>query len=88
MPGCNPQSRSSASFASFDDPDGNVGMFQETVILFPTTSDSAGGPARALRRAVVAHGERECRTGQPDPVRSNWSAEYAGREQSGEEFAP
>jgi hypothetical protein len=87
MPGCNPQPRSYASFASFNDPDGNVGVLQERVILLPTTSDSASDLASALRRAVAAHGEREDRTGQPDPVRPNWSAEYMVREQAGEEFA-
>jgi hypothetical protein len=39
--------------------------------------------AAALRRAELAHGEHEKRTGQRDADWPNWYAEYIIREQAG-----
>ncbi|HUL33760.1 MAG TPA: VOC family protein [Candidatus Eisenbacteria bacterium] len=64
------------SFASFSDPDGNGWLFQEITSRPPgridpaaTSFASANDLASALRRATVAHGMHEKRTGASDP---NW----------------
>jgi len=62
--------RSYRSFASFHDPDGNGWLFQEITARLPgridpatTTFASANDLASAMRRASVAHGKHEERTG-------------------------
>jgi hypothetical protein len=42
--------------------------------------------ANAMRRASVAHGEHEARTGQADKNWPDWYAEYMVREQNGQEL--
>ena len=51
-----------------------------------TTFDSVSHLASALRRAAVAHGEHEKRTGEEDPDWPEWYAEYMVRERAGEEL--
>lgn len=88
--GADPDHRSYRSFASFSDPDGNGWLFQEITERLPgrvegeTTFSSAAELARALRRASVAHGEHEKRTGgQHDENWPDWYAEYMVSEQAG-----
>lgn len=50
-----------------------------------TRYESVEDLADALRRAEVAHGEHERRTGQADPNWPDWYALYMVREQAGEE---
>jgi catechol 2,3-dioxygenase-like lactoylglutathione lyase family enzyme len=89
--GPDPERRSYRSFASFHDPDGNGWLFQEITSRLPgrvagdTTYASASDLSQALRRAAVAHGQHEARTGQADPNWPNWYAEYMVSEQSGKE---
>jgi hypothetical protein len=68
-----PEGRSYASFASFNDPDGNGWLLQEITTRLPGRIDAAetgfrsiADLAGALRRAEAAHGEHEKRTGQRD----------------------
>jgi len=82
--------RSYASFASFNDPDGNGWLFQEVTVRLPGRVDASDtrftSPtelAGALRRAAAAHGEHEKRTGQQDANWPEWYAEYIVREQAG-----
>ena len=49
-------------------------------ITFASSSDLAA----ALRRAEVAHGEHEKRTGQRDAAWADWYAQYMVAEQAGE----
>ncbi len=79
------------SFASFSDPDGNGWFLQEVTTRLPGRIDSRTTDfasvtdlAGALRRASVAHGEHEKRTGKHDDNWSDWYAEYMVREQKGE----
>ena len=81
------------SFASFSDPDGNTWLLQEITTRLPgrvdpapTTFGSAKALADAMRRASVAHGEHEKRTGGYDENWPDWYAEYMVREQAGEEL--
>jgi hypothetical protein len=90
LSGRDPQRRSYASFASFNDPDGNRWLLQEITARLPgrvdagnTTFASSAELATALRRAEAAHGEHEKRTGQHDANWSDWYAEYLVREQAG-----
>jgi catechol 2,3-dioxygenase-like lactoylglutathione lyase family enzyme len=86
--------RSYRSFASFSDPDGNGWLFQELTTRLPGRIDSAETAfasvtdlASALRRAAVAHGEHEKRTGgQRDENWPDWYAEYMVSEQTGREL--
>src|SRR5579862_5817997 len=86
--GPDPERGSYRSFASFKDPDGNGWLFQEITQRLPgrvegdTTFASSGDLAAALRRASVAHGEHEKRTGQHDENWPDWYAEYIVREQA------
>ena len=48
-----------------------------------TTFISSSELASALRRAAVAHGEHEKRTGQHDEGWPDWYADYIVREQAG-----
>jgi catechol 2,3-dioxygenase-like lactoylglutathione lyase family enzyme len=89
--GPDPEHRSYRSFASFTDPDGNGWLFQEVTTRLPgridsaaTTFASANDLASAMRRASVAHGKHEERTGgQRDENWPDWYASYMVAEQSG-----
>jgi catechol 2,3-dioxygenase-like lactoylglutathione lyase family enzyme len=88
--GVDPERRSYFSLASFGDADGNGWMLQEITTRLPgrvegdTTFASAAELAATLRRAAVAHGEHEKRTGGHDVNWPDWYAEYIVREQAGE----
>jgi catechol 2,3-dioxygenase-like lactoylglutathione lyase family enzyme len=89
--GLDPQRRSYASYASFSDPDGNIWLLQEVTTRLPGRIDSsatnfasATDLASALRRAALAHGEHEKRTGQHDADWPDWYADYLAAEQSGD----
>ena len=92
--GPDPEHRSYRSFASFRDPDGNGWLFQEITARLPgrvdasdTTFTSLNELAAALRRAAVAHGEHEKRTGgQHDENWPDWYAEYMVSEQGGKDL--
>ena len=89
--GLDPEHRSYRSFASFSDPDGNGWLLQEVTARLPgrvdtdvTTFTSSAELAAALRRAAVAHGEHEARTGgQRDENWPDWYAAYTVAEQAG-----
>jgi len=88
-----PDRRSYASFASFNDPDGNGWLLQEITTRLPgridpgaTTFGSASELASAFRRAEAAHGEHEKRTGQRDVNWPEWYAAYMAAEQAGTEL--
>ena len=89
--GLDPERRSYNSFATFSDPDGNTWLLQEVTARLPgrvdtdeTTFTSSSDLAAALRRAAVAHGEHEKRTGgQRDENWPDWYAEYIVREHAG-----
>lgn len=79
--GPDPERASYKSYATFTDPDGNTWLLQEITVRLPgrvdasdTTFASTSDLADAMRRASVAHGEHEKRTGQAD---ENWPAWYA-----------
>jgi catechol 2,3-dioxygenase-like lactoylglutathione lyase family enzyme len=79
-----------ASFASFNDPDGNGWLFQEVTSRLPgrvdpaaTTFASAGDLASALRRVEAAHAEHEKRIGKADANWPDWYAAYMIAEQAG-----
>jgi catechol 2,3-dioxygenase-like lactoylglutathione lyase family enzyme len=82
------------SFATFHDPDGNGWLLQEVTTRLPGRVDpaatmfgSASDLESALRRAAVAHGEHEQRTGgQRDENWPNWYAAYMVAEQAGTEL--
>ncbi len=86
--------RSYRSFASFRDPDGNGWLFQEITTRLPgridpatTTFSSTKDLASAMRRASVAHGKHEERTGgQRDENWPDWYAAYMVAEQAGGEL--
>ena len=91
--GPDPDRRSYASFVTFEDPDGNSWLLQEITTRFPGRVDSASTAyalraalAAAMRRASVAHGEHEARTGRPDENWPDWYAAYMVAEQSGAEL--
>lgn len=78
------------SFANLHDPDGNVWLLQEVTTRFPgrtnpnaTTYASIADLANAMRRASVAHGEHEARTGLADANWPDWYAAYMVAEQAG-----
>ncbi|SAL60372.1 Glyoxalase-like domain protein [Caballeronia arvi] len=86
--GPHPDRATYASFAAFNDPDGNEWVFQEVTTRFPgrvdshqTTFSSPIELAGALRRAAAAHGEHEKLTGKHDENWPDWYAEYIVREQ-------
>jgi catechol 2,3-dioxygenase-like lactoylglutathione lyase family enzyme len=92
--GPDPKRNSYRSFASFNDPDGNGWLFQEITTRLPgrvegdTAFTSSADLASALRRAAVAHGEHEKRTGgRHDENWPDWYAEYIVREQAGNPLA-
>ncbi len=88
--GPDPERRSYFSLASFSDPDGNGWLLQEVTARLPgrveanTTFTSTAELTAALRRAAIAHGEHEKRTGGHDVNWPDWYAEYIVREQAGE----
>jgi catechol 2,3-dioxygenase-like lactoylglutathione lyase family enzyme len=88
--GPQPEHRSYGSFASFADPDGNGWLVQEVTVrapgrtAMPVPYDSADDLARRLRRAAIAHGEHEARTGQADPEWPSWYAEFMVAERTGQ----
>lgn len=94
LAGPDPQHGSYRSFASFKDPDGNGWLFQELTTRIPgridsdaTTFASISDLAGAMRRASVAHGKHEERTGgQRDENWPDWYAEYMVNEQSGKKL--
>jgi catechol 2,3-dioxygenase-like lactoylglutathione lyase family enzyme len=91
--GPDPERRSYASFGTFSDPDGNEFQLQEITARIPGRVDAAetsfasvSDLANAMRRASVAHGEHEKRTGQADENWPDWYAAYMVAEQSGSEL--
>jgi catechol 2,3-dioxygenase-like lactoylglutathione lyase family enzyme len=88
-----PNRASYGSFVSFNDSDGNGWLLQEITTRLPgridtqaTTFASAADLAGAMRRASVAHGEHEKRTGKPDANWPDWYASYMVAEQAGAEL--
>jgi catechol 2,3-dioxygenase-like lactoylglutathione lyase family enzyme len=88
--GRDPEGHSYASFATFNDPEGNSWLLQEITRRLPGRVDPAHATytspeelATALRRAAMAHGEHEKRTGQPDANWPDWYSEYMVAEQTG-----
>jgi catechol 2,3-dioxygenase-like lactoylglutathione lyase family enzyme len=88
--GPDPARASYASFVSFADPDGNSWLVQEVTARLPgrvqadaTKFTSSTELAGALRRAEIAHGEHEKRTGQRDVNWPDWYADYIVAEQAG-----
>jgi catechol 2,3-dioxygenase-like lactoylglutathione lyase family enzyme len=78
------------SFAVLRDPDGNAWLLQEVTTRLPdrvdpnaTTYTSIPDLASAMRRASVAHGEHEARTGKADPDWPDWYAAYMAAEHAG-----
>jgi catechol 2,3-dioxygenase-like lactoylglutathione lyase family enzyme len=94
LSGPDPARRSYFSYATFSDPDGNEWLLQEVTARFPgridanaTSFASVSDLASAMRRASVAHGEHEMRTGgQRDENWPDWYAEYMVAEQAGKEL--
>jgi hypothetical protein len=92
--GPDPERRSYSSWASFSDPAGNGWLLQEVTARAPGRVDpdditfvSWAALAAALRRASVAHGEHEKRTGgQRDENWPDWYAAYMVAEQAGTEL--
>jgi len=92
-PGLDPQRLTYRSRAEFKDPDGNSWVLQEItgrlpgrVEPGPTSYASASDLADAMKRAALAHGQHEARTGQRDENWPAWYAEYMVREQAGTEL--
>jgi catechol 2,3-dioxygenase-like lactoylglutathione lyase family enzyme len=90
--GLDPERRSYYSRATFSDPDGNTWLLQEITSRLPgrvdpgpTAFGSVSDLANAMRRAAVAHGEHEKRTGEEDPNWPDWYAQYMANEQTGAE---
>jgi catechol 2,3-dioxygenase-like lactoylglutathione lyase family enzyme len=91
--GAAPDGATYGSFASFSDPDGNTWLLQEITSRLPgrieagaTTFGSADELASAMRRASVAHGEHEKRTGGYDENWPDWYAAYMAAEHGGTEL--
>jgi catechol 2,3-dioxygenase-like lactoylglutathione lyase family enzyme len=91
--GRDPERHSYASFATFSDPDGNEWLLQEITARLPGRTDSkttsfasASDLASAMRRASVAHGEHETRTGQRAENWPGWYAEYMAAEHAGKQL--
>lgn len=91
--GPDPERRTYASFVTFSDPDGNGWILQEITTRLPGRIDSAetafasaADLASAMRRASVAHGEHEKRTGEADVNWPDWYATYMVAEQAGAEL--
>jgi hypothetical protein len=93
MAGAAPDGATYGSFASFSDPDGNTWLLQEITTRLPgridagvSSFDSIEALADAMRRASVAHGEHEKRTGGYDENWPDWYAAYIAAEQAGTEL--
>jgi hypothetical protein len=93
IPGLDPEHRSYFSRATFSDPDGNVWLVQEITTRLPgrvdateTAYGSVNDLANAMRRASVAHGAHEKRTGEADPNWPDWYARYMVAEGAGTEL--
>ncbi len=91
--GPDPDRRTYASFVTFADPDGNGWLLQEITTRLPGRIDpaetrfaSVDDLANAMRRASVAHGEHEARTGEADENWPDWYARYMVAEQAGTEL--
>jgi catechol 2,3-dioxygenase-like lactoylglutathione lyase family enzyme len=90
--GPDPDRGSYRSYASFKDPDGNGWLFQEITTRLPGRIDSnetafasVTDLASAMRRAAIAHGEHEKRTGgKYDENWPDWYAAYMVAEQNGQ----
>jgi catechol 2,3-dioxygenase-like lactoylglutathione lyase family enzyme len=92
-PGLDPERLTYRSRAEFKDPDGNSWVLQEITGRLPgrvetgvTSFASVSDLESALKRAALAHGQHEARTGQRDEKWPVWYAEYMVREQTGEEL--
>src|SRR5215471_8557045 len=92
-PGLDPERLTYRSRAEFKDPDGNSWVLQEITGRLPgriepgpTSFASASDLFSALKRAALAHGQHEARTGQRDENWPAWYAEYMVREQAGTEL--
>ncbi|WP_236795718.1 VOC family protein [Amycolatopsis sp. GM8] len=92
-PGVDPGRGTYRSRAEFSDPDGNQWVLQEITDRLPgrvdadvTSYSSASDLAEAMRRASVAHGEHEKRTGEADANWPDWYARYMVAEQAGTEL--
>ena len=88
-----PEHGSYGSFASFRDPDGNGWLMQEITTRLAGRVDpaetaylSTNDLANAMRRASIAHGEHEQRTGEADENWPDWYAAYMVAEQAGTEL--
>ncbi len=88
--GPDPEHRSYFTRATFSDPDANAWTLQEITTRLPgridtgvTSYGSTNDLANAMRRAEVAHGEHEKRTGVRDANWADWYAEYMAAEQTG-----
>jgi len=88
-----PEHMSYSSFASFSDPDGNTWLLQEITARLPgrvdaddTSYASVADLSDAMRRASVAHGEHEKRTGEADENWPDWYASYMVAEATGTEL--
>ena len=86
--GPDPERRTYASFLTFSDPDGNGWVLQEITARFPgridadeTSFTSVADLAAAIRRASVARGDHEARSGDDDWA--DWYATYLAAEQHG-----
>ena len=93
IPGLDPQRLTYRSRAEFKDPDGNSWVLQEITGRLPgriepgpTSFASASDLVSALKRAALAHGQHEARTGERDENWPVWYAEYMVREQAGTEL--
>jgi catechol 2,3-dioxygenase-like lactoylglutathione lyase family enzyme len=91
--GPSPDHATYGSFATFNDPDGNVWLLQEVTTRLPgriesgeTMFASVADLASALKRAEKAHGEHEKRIGAADPNWPEWYAAYMIAEQAGNGF--
>jgi hypothetical protein len=91
--GASPNRTSYGSFATFTDPDGNTWLLQEITTRLPGRIDSTETAfasvedlAGALRRASVAHGEHEKRTGTYDENSPDWYSAYMVAERTGAEL--
>ncbi|MEW2506877.1 VOC family protein [Amycolatopsis sp. NPDC047767] len=89
-PGLDPDRTSYRSQATFADPDGNQWQLQEITTRLPGRVDAAETSfasvtdlADAMRRASVAHGEHEKRTGEADANWPDWYSRYMVAEQAG-----
>jgi catechol 2,3-dioxygenase-like lactoylglutathione lyase family enzyme len=89
LKGPHPNHQSYASFASFNDPDGNRWILQEVTSRLPgrmssdTRYTSTDLLVAALKRAAVAHGQHEKKLGRSDEDWPDWYAAYMVAEQAG-----